>query len=238
MSADYYPTILEKRLLDALEDCQRRDENLARLRAENTRLFKALEETEKAYDRLLQEQLDAQNLAETKVDPPTQADEIEELLEAAVAKPVGPDNFALDELIAEPEEGPDMIINDPMRPERIINRLDEELQVAEVKVALAQGDRAKMQRTLTQTQNACRRYKARIARQKTEGEVLRKLAEAAFPLYEKLVEAMGSDTAIEIGSRKYSYFNQSRETEQKCVDFHNAFNEAAEALTPETRYYT
>lgn len=94
----------------------------------------------------------------------------------------------------------------------------DELQIAEVKVALAQGDAAKVKQTLTQTQKACRRYKARIERQKVQLEALQTLADKAFPLYEILLSLDSPRTLTEVTAA--------------CIDFHNAFNEAAEALTP------
>ena len=98
----------------------------------------------------------------------------------------------------------------------------DELQIAEIKVALAQGDAAKVKQTLTQTQKACRRYKARIERQKVQLEALQTLADKAFPLYEILLSLDSPRTLTEVTAA--------------CIDFHNAFNEAAEALTPEDRH--
>jgi len=196
----------------------------------------ALKATEEAAQRIVQ----SMNAAEVQIDKDilasfAQDKTIKRLDDEIIIDDPFDEVFGTAAHAAKAGEPISVIINDPLRPDRVIKRLDDELQVAEVKVALAQGDRAKIQQTLTQTQKACRRYKARISRQNEQLDALKKLAEAAFPLYEKLVSAMGSETVIKTEHAKLTYFSQSRETEQQCVAFHNAFNEAAEALTPPRR---
>jgi len=84
----------------------------------------------------------------------------------------------------------------------------------------AQGDRAKMKDTLQRSQNANRKYKARLAQQKPQLEALQELANAAFPLYEALNEGM-------------PFLGFPEKLVKLCEDFHNKFNEAAEALSHE-----
>jgi hypothetical protein len=94
----------------------------------------------------------------------------------------------------------------------------------------ALGDRAKMKDTLGRTQNACRRYKARIKRQKAQLEALQDLANAAFPLYSALTKALADEKIETPFGEDFALIHLSGALEQQCDDFHNKFNNAAEEL--------
>jgi hypothetical protein len=75
-----------------------------------------------------------------------------------------------------------------------------------------------MKDTLQRSQNANRRYKARLKRLRPQVEALTDVANAAFPLFETLM--MLSSLALPV------------DVNAQCEKFHNAFNKAAEALAP------
>jgi len=86
----------------------------------------------------------------------------------------------------------------------------------------AQGDRAKMKDTLVRTQNACRRYKARLKRQGPQLEALQDVANTAVPLYELLLNAGG----------EFVLLPRPENLTKLLGAFDEAFDKAAEVLTP------
>ena len=123
----------------------------------------------------------------------------------------------------------------PRRPEQLS---PEELTTAALKLIPdmvrakdeAVGQRASMKDTLVRTQNACRRYKARLKRQRPQLEALQDLANAAFPLFAALTRS------IEFSEKDHvvaALVAPVAEVRQQCIEFHNKFNQAAEALSYE-----
>ncbi len=96
--------------------------------------------------------------------------------------------------------------------------------------ARAQGDRAKMKGSLIQSQNANRKYKVRLSRQKEQLEALHELSNAAFPLYLALSDALGGEI-LDGAQAEFMVVKRPKSVQQLCVDFHNRFNDVAELLT-------
>jgi hypothetical protein len=126
----------------------------------------------------------------------------------------------------------------PVYPERsepvAVRLLQRSQRDLERRLSEAQGARAKMKDTLGRTQNACRRYKVQIARQRAQLEALQDVANAAFPLYAALAQALDRGSAFkdaEAPSGLALQMPYSAKLERQCIDFHNKFNIAAETLS-------
>jgi len=95
-----------------------------------------------------------------------------------------------------------------------------------------QGARAKMKDSLTQSQNANRRYKKRIAKMKEQIQALSALSDAAFPVYLMLSDAIAGEV-MEGATAEFMVVKRPKLVQEKCVEFHNKFNEAAEVFRNE-----